>query len=54
MIGGVEASAAAGEILALVERLKSEYKDKPEAVEALEKVKKKAEEIKTAGDAGWY
>ena len=54
MIGGIEASMAAGEILALIGRLETEYKDEPKTIEALKKVRKKAEEIKVAGDAGYY
>ena len=54
MIGGVGASVAAGEILALIKELEEEYKDDPKALEALREVKSKAQQIKEAGDAGWY
>jgi len=54
MLGGVEASCVAGEILVLIEKLKAEYEDEPKVIEALEKIEKKAQEIKTAGDTGWY
>jgi hypothetical protein len=54
MFNGTEASVAAGEILALVEKLKEKFKSDPKALEALGEVEKKAKEIKTAGDAGWY
>lgn len=54
MMNGIEASVAAGEILALIEKLKEKYKDKPDAIEALVCVEKKAQEIKKLGDSGWY
>lgn len=54
MIGGVEASMAAGEILALIAELKKEYKDDPKALEALQEVETRARQIKEEGDAGWY
>lgn len=54
MIGGVEASTAAGEILYLIKQLKEKYKDDPKAHEALQEVEAKAQQIKEAGDAGWY
>ncbi len=54
MIGGVEASTAAGEILYLIKQLKEKYKDDPKALEALQEVEAKAQQIKEAGDAGWY
>ena len=54
MIGGVEASMAAREILTLINELEEKYKDDPKALEALQEVKAKAQQIKEAGDAGWY
>ena len=54
MISGVEASTAAGEILSLIGKLKEKYKDDPKALEALQEVEAKAQQIKEAGDAGWY
>ena len=37
MIGGAEASTAAGEILHLIKQLKEKYKDDPKALEGLSK-----------------
>jgi len=54
MINGVEASTAAGEILALIKKLEEKYKDDTKALDALQEVKAKAQQIKEAGDAGWY
>ena len=54
MISGVEASVAAGEILALIEDLKKKYGDNPRALEALREVEAKAQEIQRLGDAGFY
>lgn len=54
MTSGVEASVAAGEIMALIAELKEKYKDDPKALEALQEVEAKARQIKEAGDSGWY
>lgn len=54
MIGGIEASVAAGEILALIEELKKKYGADAKAIEALNEVEAKARQIKEAGDAGMY
>lgn len=53
-MNGTEAAAASSEILELVKELKEEYKHENKALEALEKVRIKAQEIKDAGDSGWY
>ncbi|MBW2645093.1 MAG: hypothetical protein JRE23_02740 [Deltaproteobacteria bacterium] len=54
MGGGAGASTAAKEIMGMIEVLLDEYKDSTEAVEALKKVIKRCNEIKDAGDTGWY
>lgn len=54
MISGVGASTAAGEILYLLNQLDEKYKDDPKVLKALQEVKTKAQQIKEAGDAGWY
>lgn len=54
MMGGIGASAAASEILALVEKLKSDHFQNPTVLDVLNQIEHKAQEIKEAGDAGWY
>jgi hypothetical protein len=49
-----DADIVAGEILYRVAELEKEYKDHPKALEALQKVKDLAREIKKAGESGWY
>lgn len=48
------ASCAANEIAAFIESKKEEYKDKPDVVDALDKVLAEARRIKESADAGWY
>jgi len=52
--GDAGAMAAAGEIAAFVREKIFENRDKPEVVAVLEEIKKKAEEIAAAAEAGWY
>lgn len=54
IMSGVEASTVALQIMTLIAELKKKYKDDPKALEALQEVEAKAQQIKEAGDAGWY
>lgn len=54
MLGGFGASAAASEILALVEKLKCDNLHNTVVLTVLNLVAQKAQEIKEAGDGGWY
>ncbi len=54
ILGDAGASAAAGEILVLVEQKISENRDKPEIVAVLREIEKKAKGIIESADAGWY
>ena len=49
-----DADIVAGEILYRIAELEKEYKDEPKALEALQKIKDLAQEIKRAGETGWY
>lgn len=54
MLAGMGASSAASEILLLVEEIKRKYADNPDVLEDLGRIERKAQEIKEAGDTGWY
>lgn len=54
MMGGIGASVAASEILALVAKLKHNHPQNPEVLDVLNQIEHKAQEIKEAGDSGWY
>jgi len=54
MMSNAGSEAAASEILALVRRKIAEHKDRPEVVAVLQEIEKKAEEIRSASEAGWY
>jgi hypothetical protein len=54
MFSGAGASAAASEILALVEKLKRDHAQNLEVLGVLKQIEHKAKEIKEAGDSGWY
>ena len=54
MISRAGASTAAGEILALVEKLKRDHVQNPAVLDVLNQIEHKAQEIKKAVDSGWY
>lgn len=54
MQGGIGAATAAGEILKLVNEIKEAHKNNTEVLKVLAQIETKAQEIKTAGESGWY